>query len=192
MADAARPGITDKGAKKGMGAMMLMGDSRSMLIALGVIVVIAMLIIPLPTPLLDALMAFNLVLSLLVLLIVLYSRKPTEFSLFPTVLLVLTVFNLALSVSSTRLILTQGTRFNGQMIKAFSSFVVGTGGTEGLVVGFIIFILIIAVQAVVITKGSTRISEVAARFMLDSLPGKQMTIDNEYSQGAISQEEATR
>ena len=191
MADVARPNGSE-GGKKGLGVTLLMGDSRSLLIALGVIVVISMLIIPLPTPLLDALMAFNLVLALLVLLILLYSRKPTEFSLFPTVLLVLTVFSLALNVSSTRLILTKGSRFDGQMIKAFSSFVVGTGGTEGLVVGFIIFILIIAVQAVVITKGSTRISEVAARFMLDSLPGKQMTIDNEYSQGAITQEEATQ
>ena len=190
MADAAKPGNT--GEKKGFGAILLMQDSKSLLIAIGVIVVIGMLIIPLPTPVLDAFMAFNLVLSLLVLLIVLYSRKPTEFSLFPTVLLVLTVFSLALNVSSTRLILTLGTRFDGRMIKAFSSFVVGAGGTQGLVVGFIIFIVIIAVQVVVITKGSTRISEVAARFMLDSLPGKQMTIDNEYSQGAITQEEATR
>jgi flagellar biosynthesis protein FlhA len=161
-----------------------------MLIALGVLTVIGMLIIPLPVVLLDAFMAFNLTLSLLVLLIVLYSRKPTEFTLFPTVLLVLTVFSLALNVSSTRLILTQGARFDGRMIKAFSSFVVGSGGIEGLVVGFIIFIVIIAVQAAVITKGSTRISEVAARFMLDSLPGKQMAIDNEYSSGAIDQKEA--
>ncbi|MCL2832230.1 MAG: flagellar biosynthesis protein FlhA [Treponema sp.] len=172
--------------------MLLSQDSGSLLIALGVIVIVAMLIIPLPTWLLDTFMAFNLMLSLLVLLIVLYSQKPTEFNLFPTVLLVLTVFSLALNVSSTRLILTQGAKFNGRMIKAFSSFVVGSGGTQGLVIGFIIFIVIIAVQVIVITKGSTRISEVAARFMLDSLPGKQMTIDNEYTQGAITQEEATR
>jgi flagellar biosynthesis protein FlhA len=173
------------------GGRILMDKSGGNLIALGVITVIVMLIVPLPTVLLDALMAFNLTLSLLVLLIVLYSRKPTDFTLFPTVLLVLTVFSLALNVSSTRLILTQGARFNGRMIKAFSSFVVGSGGTEGLVVGFIIFIVIIAVQALVITKGSTRISEVAARFMLDSLPGKQMAIDAEYSSGAIDQKEAT-
>jgi flagellar biosynthesis protein FlhA len=173
------------------GIRILMDSSGGNFIALGVITVIVMLVVPLPTVLLDALMAFNLTLSLLVLLIVLYSRKPTDFTLFPTVLLVLTVFSLALNVSSTRLILTQGVRFNGKMIKAFSSFVVGSGGTEGLVVGFIIFIVIIAVQALVITKGSTRISEVAARFMLDSLPGKQMAIDAEYSSGAIDQKEAT-
>jgi flagellar biosynthesis protein FlhA len=192
MADALRSNNLPEDADAGRipGAQFLAGDSRSILIALGVITVIIMLIIPLPTVLLDALMAFNLTLSLLVLLIVLYSRKPTDFTLFPTVLLVLTVFSLALNVSSTRLILTQGARFNGKMIKAFSTFVVGSGGTEGLVVGFIIFIVIIAVQAAVITKGSTRISEVAARFMLDSLPGKQMAIDAEYSSGAIDQKEA--
>jgi flagellar biosynthesis protein FlhA len=190
MADAAK--TINQGKRKSFATRILMDDSNSMLIALGVVIVIAMLIIPLPTWLLDTFLAFNLVLSLLVLLIVLYSHKPTEFSLFPTVLLVMTVFSLALNVSSTRLILVQGTKFNGQMIRAFASFVVGSGGTLGLVVGFIIFIVIIAVQAFVITKGSTRISEVAARFTLDSLPGKQMTIDNEYSTGAITQDEATR
>jgi len=168
---------------------MLLGESRSIAIALGVIVVIIMLVIPLPTPLLDALMAFNLILALLVLLIVLNIRKPTDFSLFPTILLVLTVFSLALNVSSTRLILTQGARFNGKMIKAFSTFVVGSGGTDGLVVGFIIFIVIIAVQAIVITKGATRIAEVAARFTLDGMPGKQMAIDSEFSNGNIDQKE---
>jgi flagellar biosynthesis protein FlhA len=192
MADALRSNNPPENASERIpGARLLSGDSRGILIALGVITVIIMLIVPLPTVLLDTLMAFNLMLSLLVLLIVLYSKKPTDFTLFPTVLLVLTVFSLALNVSSTRLILIQGARFNGKMIRAFSSFVVGSGGTEGLVVGFIIFIVIIAVQALVITKGSTRISEVAARFMLDSLPGKQMAIDAEYSSGAIDQREAT-
>jgi flagellar biosynthesis protein FlhA len=194
MADALQANKNPAGESAGgktPGASMLIGDSQGILIALGVITVIIMLIVPLPTVLLDVLMAFNLMLSLLVLLIVLYSKKPTDFTLFPTVLLVLTVFSLALNVSSTRLILTQGARFNGKMIRAFSTFVVGSGGTEGLVVGFIIFIVIIAVQALVITKGSTRISEVAARFTLDSLPGKQMAIDAEYSSGAIDQAEAT-
>jgi flagellar biosynthesis protein FlhA len=149
-----------------------------------------MLVIPLPTVLLDAFMALNLILSLLVLLIVLYTRKAVDFNLFPTVLLVITVFGLALNVSSTRLILTQGARFNGRMIRAFSSFVVGSSGTEGLVVGFVIFIVIIAVQAVVITKGATRVSEVAARFQLDGMPQKQMSIDAEFNSGSITEEEA--
>ncbi|MDR2476747.1 MAG: flagellar biosynthesis protein FlhA [Treponema sp.] len=165
---------------------------KDLFIAIGVITVVVMLIVPLPTVLLDAFMALNVIFSLLILLIVLYIQKPTEFSLFPTVLLVATVFGLALNVSSTRLILTKGERFDGRMIRAFSSFVVGAGGNEGIVVGFIIFIVIIAVQAVVITKGATRISEVAARFTLDSMPVKMMAIDTEYSSGSITEEEAQK
>ncbi|MDR3333796.1 MAG: flagellar biosynthesis protein FlhA [Treponema sp.] len=168
----------------------IMGNSRDLFIALAVVVVVIMLIVPLPTVLLDTFMAMNMVLGLLILLIVLYTKKATDFSVFPTILLVVTVFGLALNVSSTRLILTQGADFDGRMIRAFSSFVVGSGGTEGLVVGFIIFIVIIAVQVVVITKGATRVSEVAARFALDGLPGKQMAIEAEFNSGAITEEEA--
>jgi len=105
---------------------LLFADSRRNLIALVVVVGLAMFIIPLPTVLLDVFMSFNLVLSILVLLIVLYNKKPTDFSLFPTVLLVLTVFSLVLNVSSTRLILTMGSRFDGRMIRAFSTFVTGS------------------------------------------------------------------
>jgi flagellar biosynthesis protein FlhA len=155
-----------------------------------VVSVVMMLIIPLPTVLLDTLMAFNLILSLLILLNVLYTQKATDFSIFPMILLVVTVFALALNVSSTRLILTKGARFDGRMIRAFSSFVVGSGGTEGLVVGLIIFIVIIAVQAIVITKGASRVSEVAARFTLDAMGPKQMAIEAEYNAGAITEEEA--
>jgi flagellar biosynthesis protein FlhA len=168
----------------------LFGNIQDMLIPLAVITIVMMIVIPLPTVLLDALMALNLILSLLVLLIVLYTRKAVDFNLFPTVLLVVTVFGLALNVSSTRLILTMGARFDGRMIRAFSSFVVGSGGNEGLVVGFIIFIVIIAVQAVVITKGATRVSEVAARFQLDGMPQKQMSIEAEFNSGSITEEEA--
>ncbi|MDR1319676.1 MAG: flagellar biosynthesis protein FlhA [Treponema sp.] len=173
------------------------GASRNLLSRVGdfyipvvVIVVVIMLVIPLPTVLLDLLMALNLIFSLLVLLNVLYIRRPTEFSLFPTVLLVTTVFGLALNVSSTRLILRDGARFDGRMIRAFSSFVVGSGGNEGIVIGLIIFIVIIAVQAVVITKGATRVSEVAARFTLDSMQVKMMSIETEYSSGSITEEES--
>ncbi len=167
-----------------------LNDRSDLFIALGVVSVVAMLIIPIPTVLLDALMAINLILALLILLIVLYTRRAVEFSVFPTVLLISTVFSLALNVSSTRLILSQGTEFDGKMIKAFASFVVGSGGAEGLVIGFVIFIVIIAVQALVITKGATRVAEVAARFALDALPGKQMAIEAEYNSGAISEEES--
>ena len=168
------------------------GNRRDIFLAAAVVAVVIMLIIPLPTVLLDAFMALNVVLSLLILLIVLYTGKPTDFSVFPTILLVVTVFGLSLNVSSTRLILTQGARFNGRMIRAFATFVVGSGGTDGLVVGFIIFIVIIAVQAIVITKGATRIAEVAARFALDAMPGKQMAVEAEYNSGAITEEEAQK
>ncbi len=167
-------------------------ERSDLFVALGVVGVVVMLIVPIPTVLLDALMALNLILALLILLIVLYTRKATDFNVFPTMLLVSTVFGLALNVSSTRLILSQGTKFNGRMVKAFSTFVVGTGGAEGLVIGFVIFIVIIAVQAVVITKGATRVAEVAARFTLDALPGKQMAIEAEYNSGAITEEEALK
>ncbi|TFG84805.1 MAG: flagellar biosynthesis protein FlhA [Spirochaetales bacterium] len=159
-------------------------------VAIGAVSVVLMIIIPLPTVLLDALMSMNLALAVLILLIVLYTKRAIEFSIFPTMLLVTTIFGLALNISSTRLILTKGVKFDGKIVRAFSSFVVGASGTEGLVVGFIIFIVIIAVQAIVITKGATRIAEVAARFTLDGLPVKQMAIESEYSSGAISEEEA--
>ena len=168
----------------------IFGDQRDLFIAIGVVAVVIMIVIPLPTVLLDAFMALNLVLSLLILLIVLYTKKATDFNVFPTVLLVTTVFGLALNISSTRLILVKGSAFDGRMVRAFSTFVVGSGGLQGLVVGFIIFIVIIAVQVVVITKGATRIAEVAARFALDAMPAKQMAIDAEFNSGAITEEEA--
>ena len=161
-------------------------------VAGGVLIVVMMMIIPLPTVLLDLLMTFNLVLSLLIILITLYTRRALEFSVFPTILLISTVFGLALNVSSTRLILSKGINFDGKIVRAFATFVTGTEGSEGLVIGAIIFIIIIAVQFIVITKGATRVAEVAARFTLDSLPGKQMAIEAEYNSGALTEEEATR
>ena len=168
----------------------LLANPSDLAVAAATIGVVLMIIIPVPAVLLDVLLAFNLTMSILIILIVMYTRKATEFSIFPTMLLVTTVFGLALNISSTRLILTKGANFDGKLIRAFASFVVGTGGAEGLVIGFIIFIIIIAVQAIVITKGATRIAEVAARFTLDGLPGKQMAIDAEYNSGAITEEEA--
>jgi len=162
------------------------------LVAVGVVVVILMLLIPLPGVLLDVLMAVNLVISLLIILTVLYTRHALEFSVFPTLLLISTVFGLALNVSSTRLILSMGHNFNAHIVRAFATFVVGTRGIEGYVIGIIIFIIIIAVQFIVITKGATRVAEVAARFTLDALPGKQMAIEAEYNSGLLTEEEATR
>ena len=171
---------------------LLTSDNSDLLVAIGVLAVVIMLIIPLPTVMLDFLMVINLLLSVMIILIVLYNKDPLEFSVFPTMLLITTVFSLALNVSSTRLILTKGTLFNGRIVKAFATFVVGTEGQEGLVVGLIIFIIIVAVQFMVITKGSTRVSEVAARFALDAMPGKQMAIEAELNSGAISEEESRK
>ena len=170
----------------------LIGSPSDLAVAVSVVAVVLMIIIPIPSVLLDALLAFNLTAAILILLIVLFTHKATEFSIFPTMLLVTTVFGLALNISTMRLILSKGANFDVKMIRAFASFVVGAGGADGLVIGFIIFIVIIAVQAIVITKGATRIAEVAARFTLDGLPGKQMSIDAEYNSGAITEEEAIR
>ncbi|MEA1911201.1 MAG: flagellar biosynthesis protein FlhA, partial [Spirochaetota bacterium] len=175
----------------GISSKKSIGNRSDILVAIGVIVIIGMLIIPLPTILLDLFMSINLMVSLIMILLVLYTTKPLDFSVFPTLLLITTVFGLALNVSSTRLILSKGIDFDGKIVKAFASFVVGTEGTEGLVIGFIIFIILIAVQFIVITKGATRVAEVAARFTLDALPGKQMTIDNAYNSGSLTEEEAT-
>ncbi len=171
----------------------LLGGARSdLLVAGGVIFASLMFVIPLPAVILDTLMAMNLVASLLVVLIVLYTQKALDFSIFPALLLVFTVFGLALNISSTRLILSQGAEFEGRLVRAFGTFVVGTEGLTGLVIGIIIFAIIIVVQVVVITKGATRVAEVAARFTLDGLPAKQMAIDAEYSAGALTEEEANR
>ncbi len=168
------------------------GNKTDVFVAVGVISVVMMLLIPLPTIVLDLLMSANLVLSVMIILITLYTRRALDFSIFPTLLLVTTLFSLALNVSSTRLILSKGEMFDGKIVKGFATFVVGTTGNEGLVIGLIIFIILIAVQFIVITKGATRVAEVAARFTLDSLPGKQMAIEAEYNSGAITEEEATR
>ena len=168
----------------------LFSNRSDIFVAAGVILVLAMMLIPLPTFLLDSFMSFNLMLSLLVILIVLYSKNTTDFSIFPTLLLVSTVFGLALNISSTRLILSKGAEFDGKLVRAFSQFVVGTAGPEGLVIGFIIFIILIAVQFIVITKGATRVAEVAARFTLDGMVQKQMSIDSELASGALTEDEA--
>jgi flagellar biosynthesis protein FlhA len=165
-------------------------STTNLFVAVAVVAVILMLIIPLPTVILDFLMSCNVLLSVLIILITLYTPKSTDFSTFPTVLLVSTVFSLALNVSSTRLILSKGAKFDGKMVTAFGEFVVGSGGTEGLLIGIVIFIILIAVQVAVITKGATRIAEVQARFTLDGMPNKMMAVDAEFNSGAITEEVA--
>ncbi len=162
--------------------------SSDYLIAVGVVLIIGMLIIPVPAFVLDVTIALNLALSLGVLLIVMYVSRGSEFSVFPTLLLITTIFRLAINVSSTRLILLEGDKFDGEIIKAFGEFVV----QNNYVVGLIIFLILIAVQFIVIIKGATRVSEVAARFTLDAMPGKQMSIDADLNAGLITEQEAVK
>ena len=147
------------------------------------------MVTPLPAFLLDFLISANITLSTIVLLVSMYIRKPSEFSVFPTTLLLMTLFRLALNVSSSRLILlngSQGTSAAGEVIESFGNFVVG----GNFVIGVVIFLVLIAIQYVVINHGAVRISEVTARFTLDALPGKQMSIDADLNAGLINENEA--
>lgn len=171
----------------------LSGILKDNFIAVGAIFIVLMLIIPLPTVLLDLFMALNLAIAIILLLIVIYTPKSSSFTAFPRVILLVTLFGLGINVSSTRLILTHGKQFDGNMVKAFSSFVVGSDdGLTGLVVGLVIFIILIVIQVLVVTKGATRVSEVAARFALDSMAQKNFAVDAELNSGAITEEEAQR
>ena len=156
------------------------------IVALGVMCIILMIIIPLPTFLLDLLLSVNISLSILILLMTLFTKNILELSIFPTMLLITTLFRLGLNMSSTRLILSEG--YAGNVIEAFGSFVVG----GNYVVGIIIFLIIIIVQFVVITNGSGRVSEVSARFTLDAMPGKQMSIDADLNSGTIDEDMAKK
>ncbi|MGV3580126.1 flagellar biosynthesis protein FlhA [Brevundimonas sp.] len=157
--------------------------------AVGVIGVILLLILPVPKFLLDVLLAFSLVSSVLILMTALMMKRPLDFAIFPTVLLVSTLFRLGLNLASTRLVLTHGHEGHdaaGQVINAFGQLMMG----GSFIIGIIIFAIILVVNFVVITKGSTRIAEVSARFTLDSMPGKQMAIDADLSSGLITEDQA--
>ena len=153
-------------------------------VAVVVITIIIMMIIPLPTLLVDIMLTFNITFSLLVLLLAMNTLHPLDFSVFPSLLLIATLFRLALNVSTTRLILLEG--YAGRVILSFGQFVVGGNP----VVGFIIYLILIIIQFIVITRGAERVSEVAARFTLDAMPGKQMSIDADLNAGIITEEEA--
>ena len=157
---------------------------------LGILVIVAMMVLPLPTILLDVFFSFNILLALLVLMIAIHSFRPLDFSSFPTLLLVATVLRLALNVASTRIVLANGhtgTDAAGQVIEAFGSFVIA----GNFVVGIFVFAILVIINLVVITKGAGRVSEVTARFTLDSMPGKQMAIDADLNAGILTPEEAT-
>lgn len=152
----------------------------------GVIIgVILLIIVPLSPFLLDVFLVLNISLSLVILLTTMYTKEPLDFSIFPSLLLIVTLFRLALNIASTRLILGRGGQA-GQVIRTFGDFVI----QGNLIVGFIIFLIIVIVQFIVITKGAERVAEVAARFTLDAMPGKQMAIDADLNSGIIEEQEA--
>ena len=181
------PGDNDAAAVLArIGAVLWRSDIA---LALGVVAILVVLILPMPSWLLDMSLAISFTISVLVLMTCLFITKPIEFSAFPTVLLIATLLRLALNLASTRLILSdghEGPHAAGQVIQAFGNFVMG----GNFVIGIIVFAILIIVNFVVITKGSGRIAEVAARFTLDAMPGKQMAIDADLSSGLIDENEA--
>ena len=160
-------------------------------IAVGVIGILLVMIVPMPSIALDLLLSINITLALVILLVVLYTSKPVDFSIFPSLLLIVTLFRLSLNVASTRLILLNGNlgeQAAGNVIRSFGKFVIG----GNYVVGFVVFIILVVINFVVITKGSGRIAEVSARFKLDAMPLKQMAIDTDLTNEIIDEAEARR
>jgi len=167
--------------------LILLGTSRTdVALAFVIVAVIFMMILPLPIPLVDALIAFNICSAAILLMVAMYIQSPLAFSAFPTVLLVTTLFRVGLSIATTRLILLNGDA--GHIIETFGNFVVG----GNLVVGLVVFLILTIVQFIVITKGAERVAEVGARFSLDAMPGKQMSIDGDMRAGVIDMDEARR
>ncbi|ATW25651.1 flagellar biosynthesis protein FlhA [Candidatus Formimonas warabiya] len=155
-----------------------------LLVAGFIIGIVLMIIIPLPTFMLDILLVFSMTSAMIIFLITLFTEEPLQFSVFPSLLLITTLYRLALNISSTRAVLSQA--YAGKVISAFGDFVVG----GNYVVGLVVFIIIMVVQFVVITNGSSRVAEVAARFTLDAMPGKQMAIDADFNAGLITEDQA--
>lgn len=163
--------------------------NSDLFMAVAVVGILVFMVIPLPTMLLDLLISFNITFALIILLASMYTLRPLELSAFPSILLLITLFRLSLNVASTRIILihgNEGSMAAGQVIQAFGNFVVG----GNYLVGIIVFIILVVINFMVITKGAGRIAEVAARFTLDALPGKQMSIDADLNAGLINEQEA--
>src|SRR4029079_1141652 len=154
-----------------------------------IVALLAMVVVPLPPILLDAFFTFNITLSLIIMLAVIYVQRPLDFAVFPTVLLGVTLLRLALNVASTRVVLLHGHTgpgAAGRVIEAFGNFVVG----GNYAVGIVVFVILVVINFVVVTKGAGRVSEVSARFTLDAMPGKQMGIDADLNAGLITQQQA--
>ncbi len=165
-------------------AVMRWYKHSDIIVAAAVLGMVIMMVIPVPAGFLDLLLTLNITFSLIILLVSIYNNEPLQFSSFPSLLLIMTLFRLSLNVSSTRLILLNG--YAGEVINAFGQFVLG--GSP--VIGFIIFLILVVIQFIVITKGAERVAEVAARFTLDAMPGKQMSIDADLNAGLITDKEA--
>ena len=178
-------------AMPAIGQISALGKRSDLLLAVGVMTILVVLIFPLPAVLLDLLLAVSIITSVLILMTALFIEDPLEFTVFPTILLIATILRLALNLASTRLILAhghEGTAAAGHVIEAFGNLVMA----GNFVIGAIVFAILIIVNFVVITKGSGRIAEVAARFSLDAMPGKQMAIDADLSAGLIDEKEAKK
>jgi len=160
--------------------------NTDIIVALLVVAIVFLMIIPIPNFLLDFFQLLNVSLSLVILFSTMYIANALELASFPTILLIITIFRLALNVASTRAILLQGPKFGGKVIQAFGNFVVG----GNYVVGIVVFLILVIIQFIVITRGSERIAEVAARFTLDAMPGKQMSVDADLNAGLITEDEA--
>ncbi|MBI3771250.1 MAG: flagellar biosynthesis protein FlhA [Gammaproteobacteria bacterium] len=172
-----------------MTAMIVSGAKRGLGIPIIILLMLAMIVVPLPPIILDMLFSFNISLGIVVLLAVIYSKRPLDFGVFPTVILLTTLMRLCLNIATTRVILLDGhtgTAAAGHVIESFGEFVIGGNYAVGLVV----FAILVIINFVVVTKGAGRVSEVAARFTLDAMPGKQMAIDADLNAGIIGQEEA--
>jgi flagellar biosynthesis protein FlhA len=162
---------------------------QELMVAAGIVTILGVMVMPIPTVFLDLLLSFSLTFSLIVLMVAVFMLSPLEFSVFPSLLLIITLLRLSLNIASTRIILLngdQGAAAAGQVIESFGSFVVG----GNYVVGTVIFIILVMINFIVITKGSVRTSEVAARFTLDAIPGKQMSIDADLNAGLITEQDA--
>jgi flagellar biosynthesis protein FlhA len=164
----------------------ILKGNANIMVGVALIGVLAVMVLLLPAPLLDVLLAFNITFALIILMVTFYIRDPLSISVFPTLLLFLTLFRLSLNVASTRLILLDG--YAGKVIESFGGFVVGGNP----VVGMVVFLILVIIQFIVITKGAGRVAEVAARFTLDAMPGKQMAIDADLNAGMIDEKEARR
>jgi len=186
-----QPQVLAAPPRKAAGKKLTLPDMGELSVPIAVLAIVVALITPLPSAVLDILIVLDIMMSVVVMMVTLYILRPVEFNVFPTALLLLTLFRLALNVSSARLILlngNSGTAAAGSVIEAFGNFVVG----GNYVIGAVIFLILIAIQYVVINHGAVRISEVSARFTLDALPGKQMSIDAEMNAGLIDEVEARR